>query len=170
MKRLHVHVSVEDLAQSVRFYSTLFSTEPTVLKDDYAKWMLEDPRVNFAISTGSGDAGISHLGIQAEDEGELAEVYERLSHAERPVIEENDTTCCYARSDKQWIADPQGVPWETFLTHGEATVYGQSGALTRLGEASGGLSTCGCAPATLTRPTAEPATAETCCAPSCCAV
>jgi hypothetical protein len=170
MKRFHVHVSVEDLAQSVRFYSTLFSTEPTVLKDDYAKWMLEDPRVNFAISTGSGDAGISHLGIQAEDEGELAEVYERLSHAERPVIEENDTTCCYARSDKQWIADPQGVPWETFLTHGEATVYGQSGALTRLGEASGGLSTCGCAPATLTRPTAEPATAETCCAPSCCAV
>jgi hypothetical protein len=170
VKRFHVHVSVEDLAQSVRFYSTLFSTEPTVLKDDYAKWMLEDPRVNFAISTGSGDAGISHLGIQAEDEGELAEVYERLSHAERPVIEENDTTCCYARSDKQWIADPQGVPWETFLTHGEATVYGQSGALTRLGEASGGLSTCGCAPATLTRPTAEPATAETCCAPSCCAV
>ncbi len=169
MKRFHVHVSVEDLAQSVRFYSTLFSTEPTVLKDDYAKWMLEDPRVNFAISTGSGAAGISHLGIQAEDEGELAEVYERLSHAERPVIEENDTTCCYARSDKQWIADPQGVPWETFLTHGEATVYGQSGALTRLGEASGGLSTCGCAPAALTRPTAEPATAEACCAPSCCA-
>ena len=167
MKRFHVHVSVEDLAQSVRFYSTLFSTEPTVLKDDYAKWMLEDPRVNFAISTGSGAAGISHLGIQAEDESELAEVYERLSHAERPVIEENDTTCCYARSDKQWIADPQGVPWETFFTHGEATVYGQSGALTRLGEASGGLSTCGCAPAALTRPAAQPATAEACCAPSC---
>ena len=105
MKRFHVHVSVEDLAQSVRFYSTLFSTEPTVLKDDYAKWMLEDPRVNFAISTGSGQAGISHLGIQAEDEGELAEVYERLSRADRPVIEEKDTTCCYARSDKQWVAD-----------------------------------------------------------------
>ena len=169
MKRFHVHVSVEDLAQSVRFYSTLFSTEPTVLKADYAKWMLEDPRVNFAISTGSGAAGISHLGIQAEDEDELTEVYERLSHAERPVIEENDTTCCYARSDKQWIADPQGVPWETFLTHGEATVYGQSGALTKLGEASGGLSTCGCAPAALTQPEAQPATAEACCAPSCCA-
>ena len=166
MKRFHVHVSVEDLAQSVRFYSTLFSAEPTVLKDDYAKWMLEDPRVNFAISTGSGAAGISHLGIQAEDEGELAEVYERLSHAERPVIEENDTTCCYARSDKQWIADPQGVPWETFFTYGEATVYGQSGALTKLGEASGGLSTCGCAPAELTR--AAPAAAEACCEPSCC--
>jgi glyoxalase/bleomycin resistance protein/dioxygenase superfamily protein len=161
MKRFHVHVSVENLAQSVRFYSTLFSAEPAALKDDYAKWMLEDPRVNFAISTGSGEAGISHLGIQAEDEGELVEVYERLSRAERPVIEETDTTCCYAKSDKQWIADPQGVPWETFFTHGEA--------LTKLGEASGGLSTCGCAPAALTRPAAEPAAAEACCAPSCCA-
>jgi hypothetical protein len=169
MKRFHVHVSVEDLALSVRFYSTLFSTRPTVLKDDYAKWMLEDPRVNFAISTGSGEAGISHLGIQAEDEGELAEVYERLSRADRPVIEEKDTTCCYARSDKQWIADPQGVPWETFFTHDEATVYGQSGALTKLGDASGGLSTCGCAPAAPTQPAAEPETAEACCAPSCCA-
>lgn len=169
MKRLHVHVSVDDLGRSIRFYSTLFSAEPTVLKDDYAKWMLEDPRVNFAISTGRGEAGISHLGIQAEDEGELAEVYERLSRAERPVIEEKETTCCYARSDKQWIADPQGVPWETFFTHGGATVYGQSGALTKLGAASGGLSTCGCAPAALTLPAVEPAPAEACCAPSCCA-
>jgi hypothetical protein len=168
MKRFHVHVSVEDLTQSVRFYSTLFSAEPTVLKDDYAKWMLEDPRVNFAISTGSGEAGISHLGIQAEDEGELGEVYERLSRADRPVVEEKDTTCCYARSDKQWIADPQGVPWETFFTHGAATVYGQSGALSRLGEANGGLSTCGYAPAALTQPAAEPEPAEACCAPSCC--
>ncbi len=169
MKRFHVHVTVEDLAQSVGFYSTLFSAEPTVLKDDYAKWMLEDPRVNFAISTGSGEAGISHLGIQAEDQGELGEVYERLSRAERPIVEEKDTTCCYARSDKQWIADPQGVPWETFFTHGEATVYGQSGALTKLGETSGGLSTCGCAPAALTRPAAAPAATEACCAPPCCA-
>src|SRR3984885_13020067 len=143
MKRFHVHVSVDDLAQSIRFYSTLFSAEPSVVKPDYAKWMLDDPRVNFAISTGSGAAGISHLGIQAEDAGELGEVYERLTRAGRPAVEETNTTCCYARSDKQWIADPQGVPWETFLTHGEATVYGQSGALTRLGEASGGLSTCG---------------------------
>src|SRR6516165_11349740 len=111
MKRLHVHVSVDDLAQSIRFYSTLFAAEPTVLKDDYAKWMLNDPRVNFAISKREGGiAGISHLGIQAEDEGELAEVYERLSRAERPIVEEKDATCCYARSEKQWIADPQGVP------------------------------------------------------------
>ena len=170
MKRLHVHVSVDDLSQSIRFYSTLFAAEPTVVKDDYAKWMLEAARVNFAISQGlSAVAGISHLGIQAEHEGELAEVYERLSRAERPIVEEKETTCCYARSDKQWIADPQGVPWETFFTHGEATVYGQSGALTKLGEASGGLSTCGCAPASLTEPAPEPVTAEACCAPSCCA-
>jgi catechol 2,3-dioxygenase-like lactoylglutathione lyase family enzyme len=160
MKRLHVHVSVDDLAQSIRFYSTLFATEPSVTKSDYAKWMLEDPRVNFAISTGSGAAGISHLGIQAEDEGELGEVYERLSRAERPVVEEKGTTCCYAKSDKQWVADPQGVPWETFLTHEQATVYGNSGALTRLSEASGGLSTCGCAPAELS----EPEKASACCA------
>jgi catechol 2,3-dioxygenase-like lactoylglutathione lyase family enzyme len=170
MKRLHVHVAVDDLAQSIRFYSTLFAAAPSVLKDDYAKWMLEDPRVNFAISTGSGDTGISHLGIQAEDETELAEVYERLSRAERPVIEEKGATCCYARSDKQWVADPQGVPWETFFTYGEATVYGRSGALTRLGEASGGLSTCGCAPAEINRPVpAESAPTDACCAPSCCA-
>ena len=117
MKRLHVHVSVDDLAQSTRFYSTLFAAEPTVVKDDYVKWMLDDPRVNFAISTRAGRAaGISHLGIQAEDETELAEVYDRLSRAERPIIEAKATTCCYAKSDKQWIADPQGVPWETFLT------------------------------------------------------
>ncbi len=170
MKRLHVHVHVDDLAQSIRFYSTLFAAEPSVVKDDYAKWMLDDPRVNFAVSKHAGeDAGISHLGIQAEDETELAEIYDRLVRAERPTVEEKAATCCYAKSDKQWIADPQGVPWETFLTHGAATVYGQSGALTKLGEASGGLSTCGCAPAALTRPAAEPAAAEACCAPSCCA-
>src|SRR5690242_17471110 len=110
MKRLHVHVAVEDLAQSTRFYSTLFAAEPTVVKEDYVKWML-DPRVNFAISVRSGrPAGISHLGIQAEDETELAEVFDRLSRAERPSVEARNATCCYAQSDKQWIADPQGVP------------------------------------------------------------
>ncbi len=163
MKRLHVHVSVEDLAKSVRFYSTLFSAEPTVIKPDYAKWMLEDPRVNFAISTGSGHAGISHLGIQAEDEAELAEVYDRLARADRPVIEEKGTTCCYARSDKQWVADPQGVAWETFFTHEQATVYGTSGALTKLAAASGDLSTCGCAPTELTDKVKDD-NATTCCA------
>jgi hypothetical protein len=142
MKRLHVHVSVEDLDQSVRFYSTLFDAEPTVVKGDYAKWMLEDPRVNFAISTRPGKTpGISHLGIQAEDETELAEVYDRLSRAERPIVETKATTCCYAKSDKQWIADPQGVPWETFLTYGEATVYGK-GSLDNLREVSGRAGCC----------------------------
>ena len=108
MKRFHAHIRVDDLASSVRFYSTLFGTEPAVLKADYAKWMLDDPRVNFAISTRGRQPGLDHLGIQAENEDELNEVYTRLSKAERPVIEENATTCCYARSDKQWITDPTG--------------------------------------------------------------
>ena len=120
MKRLHVHVSVKDLEASVRFYSQLFAAEPTVRKSDYAKWMLEDPRVNFAISARDGRPGVQHLGIQVEDRGELAEVYERLRRAQRPVIEEGETTCCYAHSEKSWIDDPQGVQWETFLTTGRA--------------------------------------------------
>jgi hypothetical protein len=126
MKRLHVHVSVDDLAPSIRFYSTLFAAAPSVVKLDYAKWMLDDPRVNFAISTRAGRAGgFSHLGIQVDDVDELADVYGRLRAADRPTVERQNTTCCYARSDKQWIADPQGVPWEAFYTHGEATVYGE---------------------------------------------
>jgi len=124
MKRLHVHVSVKDLDASVRFYSQLFATDPTVHKSDYAKWMLEDPRVNFAVSQRAGRHGVQHLGIQVEDRAELAEVYERLRRAEGPVIEEGETTCCYARSEKSWIDDPQGVQWEAFLTTGESTVYG----------------------------------------------
>jgi catechol 2,3-dioxygenase-like lactoylglutathione lyase family enzyme len=127
MKRLHVHMSVEDLDQSIRFYSTLFAAAPTVVKPDYAKWMLEDPRVNFAISTKAGGApGIDHLGIQVEDGEELQEIYGRLKDAEGPVLEEGKTTCCYAQSEKSWTLDPQGVSWETFLTTGESTVYGTS--------------------------------------------
>ena len=124
MKRLHVHVSVKDLDASVRFYSRLFAAEPTVHKSDYAKWMLEDPRVNFAISQRDGRPGVQHLGIQVEDRAELADLYERLRRAERPVIEEGETTCCYAHSEKSWIGDPQGVQWETFLTTGQSTIYG----------------------------------------------
>jgi len=165
MKRFHVHVAVDDLAQSVRFYSTLFATEPTVLKPDYAKWMLEDPQVNFAISTGAAhNSGISHLGLQAEDESELAEIYGRLAEAERPVLEEKATTCCYAQSDKQWIADPQGVAWETFYTYGESTVYGRSGVLNELAEVSGGIGTSGCDPPEMTKFEADPAKAGACCA------
>ncbi len=124
MKRMHVHVSVPDLDASVRFYSTLFATTPTVLKADYAKWMPDDPRVNFAISARGAPAGIEHLGIQVADADELHEVYERLEKADAPVLEEGETVCCYAKSAKSWIEDPQGIRWETFLTTGESTVYG----------------------------------------------
>ena len=135
MKRLHVHVAVEDLDRSIRFYSTLFGAEPSVAKADYARWMIEDPRVNFAISTGRHDArGIQHLGVQVESAGELGEVYGRLKAADRPVLEEGRTTCCYAKSEKSWIADPDGIVWEAFLTDGEATVYGDSPALATLGD------------------------------------
>ena len=131
MKRMHVHVGVSDLDSSIRFYSTLFGAGPSVTKHDYAKWMLDDPRVNFAISAGHhAGRGIEHLGIQVEDSEELGEVYGRLKAADRPVLEEGATTCCYARSEKSWIADPDGVMWETFLTNGEATVYGDSPELT----------------------------------------
>lgn len=133
MKRLHVHVAVRDLEASTRFYSTLFAAEPTVVKADYAKWMLEDPRVNFAISAHEGAApGLSHLGIQVEDAGELEEVYARLQKADRPVLDEGATTCCYAKSTKSWIADPQDIAWETFLTTGESVDYGTGPELSRI--------------------------------------
>lgn len=128
MKRLHVHVSVADLDESVRFYSTLFAAQPTVQKGDYAKWMLDDPRVNFAISKRERVTGIRHLGIQVENRAELAEVYERIEHTQRPVLVEDKTTCCYAKSEKNWVEDPQGVQWETFLTTGESTLYGEEAA------------------------------------------
>lgn len=146
MKRLHVHVGVEDIEASIRFYSTLFGAEPSVAKADYAKWMLEDPRVNFAISSGQTAAtGIEHLGIQVESEDELAEVYARLRAADRPVLEEGATTCCYARSEKSWISDPQGVVWETFRTTGEAVDYGQGPELSRLASANAAAQAC-CVP------------------------
>ena len=135
MKRMHVHVGVTDLDRSIAFYSTLFGAQPSVTKPDYAKWMLEDPRVNFAISAGNHAAtGIEHLGIQVEDGDELVEVYGRLRAADRPVLEEGATTCCYAKSEKSWIADPDGVVWEAFLTEGEATVYGESPVLSALSD------------------------------------
>jgi catechol 2,3-dioxygenase-like lactoylglutathione lyase family enzyme len=146
MKRLHVHVGVDDLDASIKFYSTLFAAEPSVTRADYAKWMLEDPRVNFAISSGGHAArGIEHLGIQVESAEELAEVYGRLKAADAPVLEEGATTCCYARSEKSWIADPQGVVWETFHTVGEAVNYGQGPELAQLVSANAAPSAC-CAP------------------------
>jgi len=121
MKRLHVHVSVDDLPASIDFYNTLFASEPTFVEDDYAKWMLEDPRVNFAISKLGDRAGIGHLGIQVENRTELADVYSRLKRADAPVLEEGRTSCCYSVSEKSWITDPQGIRWETFYTTGEST-------------------------------------------------
>jgi hypothetical protein len=156
MKRFHVNMRVADIEQSVRFYSVLFAAPPSVVKSDYAKWMLEDPRVNFAISTHGGAPGIDHLGIQVESEGELNEVYGRLQAAERPVIAEGATTCCYAKSEKSWVLDPQGVSWETFLTSGESTVYGDS----RPNEYPGPAESACCAPA-IAAPL--PATAAACC-------
>lgn len=146
MKRLHVHVGVDDLDASIRFYSTLFAAEPSVTRTDYAKWMLEDPRVNFAISSGGHAArGIEHLGIQVESTEELAEVYTRLKAADAPVLEEGATTCCYSRSEKSWIADPQGVVWETFHTTGESVDYGQGPELAQLVSANAAPTAC-CAP------------------------
>lgn len=124
MKRFHVHVNVADLAASKRYYSTLFAREPDVVKTDYAKWMLEDPRINFAISTRGGVPGLDHLGLQADSEEELRELTERLDAARLVVQKQEGTTCCYARSDKAWSADPAGIPWESFYTHGLSTVYG----------------------------------------------
>ena len=125
MKRLHVHVAVEDLAKSIGFYSTLFGARPVVLKDDYAKWMLDDPRVNFAISDRSRLTGVDHLGIQVESGEELAELAGRLKAAGEVTRDQEATTCCYARSDKAWVNDPGGLRWETFHTLGEATSYGE---------------------------------------------
>jgi uncharacterized glyoxalase superfamily protein PhnB len=124
MKRMHVHVAVENLAQAIGFYSALFATRPAVIRSDYAKWMLDDPRVNFAVSTRGRSPGLDHLGIQAEDKDELNEVYARLRQAGGPVVEQGQTTCCYAKSEKSWINDPAGIAWETFLTTGESTDYG----------------------------------------------
>ena len=123
MKRFHVHVNVADLEQSIRFYSTLFGSAPSVRKADYAKWMLDDPRLNFAISNTGRAPGLDHLGLQAEDAAELGDIGARLAAADAVALAESGTTCCYARSDKLWAEDPQGLRWESFLTHGEATTY-----------------------------------------------
>ena len=155
MKRFHVHVGVADIDRSVAFYSSLFGAGPTVVKADYAKWMLDDPHVNFAISMREdAPTGIEHVGLQVGDRAELEEVYGRLKVADRPVLEEGSTTCCYAQSEKSWIADPDGVVWEAFLTEGESTTYGSSADLDQLVSANVASSTC-CAP--------QPAPAQTSC-------
>ena len=123
MKRFHVHVAVPDLKQSIRFYSTMFGAQPAVVKDDYAKWMLEDPRVNFAISQRGGSAGINHLGFQVDHPSELKEIHSRLQAADAGVTEEKNVSCCYAISDKYWVTDPAGVAWESFHSLGTVPFY-----------------------------------------------
>jgi len=128
MKRLHVHVAVNDLAQSLRFYSALFAAEPTVKKDDYAKWQLDDPRVNFAISTRGKAGGLDHLGIQAENDAELEDIAARLAQADVAVMPQKNAACCYAKSDKYWTLDPQGIAWESFHTLDAIPVFGADSA------------------------------------------
>jgi hypothetical protein len=125
MKRLHLHVSVDGLERSIGFYSILFGAPPTVVKPDYAKWMLDDPKVNFAISDRGRAAGIDHVGIQTDTGEELAELAHRLKAAGEQTVDQTATACCYARSDKAWVNDPSGVKWETFHTFGEETAYGE---------------------------------------------
>lgn len=155
MKRFHVHLAVSDLAESVRFYSSLFGAPPTVEKPDYAKWMLEDPRLNFAISSAGGATGLSHLGFQVDSAGELAALREQASRAGREVRDEPGASCCYAQSDKHWARDPQGIAWEAFHTTGVAEAMGcSSGAVAQEGTA------CCAAPAAL----AGTKTSSRCCA------
>lgn len=129
MKRFHVHVSVDDLARSIRFYSDLFGSAPAVEKPDYAKWMLDDPRVNFAISQQGAPAGLNHLGLQVDSGEELGALHDQLARADHGLRTETNQTCCYARSDKYWVTDPQGIPWETFHTLASAPVFGGTSAM-----------------------------------------
>jgi catechol 2,3-dioxygenase-like lactoylglutathione lyase family enzyme len=156
MKRLHVHIAVDDLQRSIGFYSALFAAKPSVTKSDYAKWMLDDPRVNFAISTRGRTPGLDHLGIQVENQDELHEVYDRLHAAGGNVIEQGQTSCCYAKSEKSWIDDPAGISWETFFTTGENTDYGD-GSGERVARVAHEKSCCAPAPKV-----AEPASACGC--------
>ncbi|CAN5524638.1 ArsI/CadI family heavy metal resistance metalloenzyme [soil metagenome] len=150
MKRLHLHVSVPDLDRAIAFYSSLFDAAPTVARADYAKWMLDDPRVNLAISSRARATGIDHVGIQVDSAAELGELAARLKAAGNETFDQDATTCCYAKSDKSWVTDPAGVRWETFFTHGDATSYGEDEVI----PAATSASTC-CAPA--------PASATACC-------
>jgi catechol 2,3-dioxygenase-like lactoylglutathione lyase family enzyme len=153
MKRFHVHIAVESIEQSTQFYNTLFGQQPTVAKADYAKWMLDDPRINFAISqrpARAGQSGLDHLGFQMDSAPELHEMTAALQAAGVAVTGQGETTCCYAKSDKGWVHDPQGIAWESFVTMGEATTYGVEDAA----EAQSAAGAC-CAPSAATAPKAK---------------
>jgi catechol 2,3-dioxygenase-like lactoylglutathione lyase family enzyme len=127
MKRMHVHIRVADLAHNIRFYSSLFDAEPAVVKDDYAKWMLDDPRINFAISTRTGGTGLDHLGFQVDSETELEEMNQRLAKADLPIETQEDAACCYAKSNKHWTIDPQGIAWESYHTLASIPTFSEQG-------------------------------------------
>lgn len=161
MKRLHVSFGVADLEKSVTFYSTLFGTEPSVRRPGYAKWMLDDPRVNFVVETISGEKGFGHAGIQVEEAGELVPIFERLKQAEAPYLPEGVTTCCYAKSEKSWTADPDGVRWEAFYTHHVMEEFGTGPVLEKA--ATEAASVCGCSAPKVEAKTDVPARAPVCC-------
>ena len=157
MKRFHAHVHVDDLAQSIAFYSKLFAAAPARVEADYAKWMLEDPRVNFAISTRGAKPGLDHFGMQTDDAAELAELKARAEAADMTLLDEGNTTCCYARSEKHWVTDPQGIAWEHFHTLGDIPVFNEATPSSSAGAC--------CAPAAVAAPaTAAPRAA--CCGPA----
>ena len=146
MKRFHVHVGVDDLGKNIAFYSSLFGQPPAVVKDDYAKWMLDDPRINFAISNRGLPGGVDHLGLQTETAAELSELRAQTSRADLATREDGVTSCCYAKSDKYWITDPQGIAWETFHTLNDIPTFaGRAEGSPALGSSPGGAPAC-CAP------------------------
>ena len=150
MKRFHVHVHVEDLQKNIAFYSAMFRAEPTRVEGDYAKWMLEDPRINFAISTRGEGTGVDHLGFQTDDAAELAELRQRAEAADMAVLQQGEVSCCYARSEKHWVTDPQGLAWEHFHTLGDVPVYGEGSR-----HAEGGKAACCAKPAVAARPAGQ---------------
>ena len=158
MKRFHVHAHVEDLQASIAFYSKLFAAEPARIEADYAKWMLDDPRINFAISTRGGELGVDHLGIQTDTEEELVELKARARAADMSLQDEGETSCCYARSDKYWLTDPQGIAWEQFHTLSNIPVFDQDRSATPSAAARASGACCAAAPAA-----GKPAASSSCC-------
>jgi len=150
MKRLHVHVAVDNLADSIKFYSGMFASDPTVVKSDYAKWQLEDPRMNFAISQRGAKVGLDHLGIQVESDAELSAMQSRLDSLQPGVEKEEGVACCYAKSDKYWVTDPSGIAWETFHTLDSIPVYGGSAQI-RSTQSTSPLAVACCAPSISTK-------------------
>ena len=169
MKRFHVHAHVEDLAKSVAFYSKLFAAEPTRLEADYAKWMIEDPRLNFAISTRGGALGVDHLGFQTDDAEELGDLKARAQRADMALLDEGSASCCYARSDKHWVVDPQGIAWEHFHTLGDIPVFSEGSKATAApaAEAAPQANAC-CAAKPAAKPVAIPVNAAAAASRSCC--